>query len=66
MKVGDLVNMRGTVQPAPGTNPPPCGLFHLLEMYRNPAPRLKLLCLFTGKTYIDVRPSAVEVISEGR
>ena len=63
MQSGDLVNMRQTVQPAPGTNPPLYGLFHLLEMYRNPAPRLKLLCLFTGETYIDVRPSAVEVLS---
>ena len=63
MQIGDLVNMRQTVQPAPGTNPPLYGLFHLLEMYRNPAPRLKLLCLLTGETYIDVRPSAVEVLS---
>ena len=66
MKVGDLVNMRGTVAKAPGTNPPLRGVFHVLEMYRNPAPRLKLLCVFTGKTYIDVRPSAAEVISESR
>jgi hypothetical protein len=66
VKVGDLVNMRQTVAKAPGTNPPSSGLFHLLEMYRNPAPRLKLLCLYTGKTYIDVRPSAAEVISESR
>tara|TARA_R110000824_G_scaffold41357_3_gene123080 strand:+ start:586 stop:777 length:192 start_codon:yes stop_codon:yes gene_type:complete len=63
VQAGDLVNMRQTVQPAPGTNPPLNGLFHLLEMYRNPAPRLKLLCLLTGETYIDVRPSAVEVLS---
>jgi hypothetical protein len=63
MKVGDLVNMRQTVQPAPGTSPPLRGLFHLLEMYRSPAPRLKLMCLSTGKTYIDVRPSAVKVLS---
>ena len=63
MKVGDLVNMRQTVARAPGTNPPLCGLFHILEMYRNPAPRLKLLCLLTGETYIDVRPSAVEAVS---
>jgi len=66
MKVGNLVKMLQTVAKAPGTNPPPCGLLHLLEMYRNPAPRLKLLCLFTGKTYMDVRPSAVEVMSANR
>jgi hypothetical protein len=55
VQVGDLVKRW---MPSDG------GFYHILKMYRNNfgAPRVQILCLFSGEIFHNVRPSHVKVL----
>lgn len=57
MKAGDLVK-RWMPSESYG------GFYHILKMYRNNcgAPRVQILCLFSGEIFHNVRPSHVKVL----
>ena len=61
MKVGDLVRFRGGRKNA---------LHQVMRIYRGGkggnAPRIDIMYMFSGDRTIEVRPSALEVISESR
>ena len=62
MQVGDLVRFRGSRWTG----------YMVAKMYRpasgkhKGAPRVNVLNTFTGETMVEIRPNALEVISESR
>ena len=69
MQVGDLVECSGLVARDPKESATKAFVFasfyHVFKMYRNKygAPRISLLCLFTGTVTDGIRPSALKVLS---
>jgi len=69
MQVGDLVKCSGLVAKDPKEPGAKAfvfaGFYHVLKMYRNKygAPRISLLCLFTGAVTDGIRPSALKALN---